>query len=324
MNLREWNTFDLYSKVLRTVCFTIGRLGVPIFIFLSGALILSKNIDDDLGVMYFYKHNLLPLFISVEIWNVIYIVFLATFTSGHISIRRIIKTALFMEKVYMPHMWYIPMILGMYLAIPFISIIIKRITIKTLYIPMIIVIISSFVIPNVNQILSSYGKQAKECILYLDFCGGVYGIYLLIGYFISKNILKNLKTYVNLVLFIIFFLATVYFQIWVINRGVSYNVWYDFIGLLLCTVFLFELFSRICINSRLLKNVSYKISSISLGIFFVHKPIQMILCKYIVFGYSCKLVSILLIWIITLVLSIVLVLVLSNIEIFKKWLFIIK
>lgn len=63
------------SQIFRITFFTIGRLGVPIFLFLTGALTLKKQIDTDEDVLKFYKKNLIPLLITIEIWNVFYNLF---------------------------------------------------------------------------------------------------------------------------------------------------------------------------------------------------------------------------------------------------------
>lgn len=55
------------SQIFRIIFFTISRLGVPIFLFLTGALILKKQIESDDDILKFYKNNLLPLFIAIEI-----------------------------------------------------------------------------------------------------------------------------------------------------------------------------------------------------------------------------------------------------------------
>ena len=50
------------SRIFMFGTFTIGRLGVPIFLYLSGILLLKKTIDSDEDIFKFYKNNLFPLF----------------------------------------------------------------------------------------------------------------------------------------------------------------------------------------------------------------------------------------------------------------------
>ena len=43
------------SRIFMFGTFTIGRLGVPIFLYLSGILLLKKTIDSDEDIFKFYK-----------------------------------------------------------------------------------------------------------------------------------------------------------------------------------------------------------------------------------------------------------------------------
>lgn len=65
----------------------------------------------------------------------------------------------------------------------------------------------------------------------LSFCGGVYGIYLVSGYFINKGILKRITNIINIILVALSLLFTIIFQFWCNERGYNYNVWYNFIGI---------------------------------------------------------------------------------------------
>lgn len=164
MNLSE------ISQVFRIIFFTVGRLGVPIFLFLTGALTLKKQIDIDEDVLKFYKKNLLPLFITIEIWNVLYNLFNWLIT-GKFSIEMLLKNIFFLEEVHMSNMWYMPMILGMYIAIPFIAKLVKIFSLKTIKIPMIIVFISCILFPSINIILNIFRVNGYKMILNLNFLG---------------------------------------------------------------------------------------------------------------------------------------------------------
>lgn len=51
------------------VTFTIGRLGVPLFLLLSllsGALLLRKSINDDNDLVNFYKRSLLAMLDKID------------------------------------------------------------------------------------------------------------------------------------------------------------------------------------------------------------------------------------------------------------------
>ena len=46
-NSNMWGTLSDQSKLFFIIVFTIGRIGVPIFIFLTGTLILNKKFQKD-------------------------------------------------------------------------------------------------------------------------------------------------------------------------------------------------------------------------------------------------------------------------------------
>lgn len=55
--------FPLWN--IENLLFTIGRIGVPLFLATIGALMLPRDYPD---VSAFYKKSLLPLFLTTEIW----------------------------------------------------------------------------------------------------------------------------------------------------------------------------------------------------------------------------------------------------------------
>ena len=112
MNVKGWTSLGMASRLFRTCFFTIGRLGVPIFLFISGYLLLNKKIENDEGCIKFYKHNLIPLLVITYIWIVIYNIFISLFYSKRFDLSILVKEILFLEKVPVANMWYMPMIVG--------------------------------------------------------------------------------------------------------------------------------------------------------------------------------------------------------------------
>lgn len=166
----NFEQLSIVSQMIRIIFFTIGRLGVPIFLFLTGALTLKKQIETDEDVIKFYKKNLLPLFIAIEIWNIIYNLF-NWYMTGKFNIVNLLKDLLFFKQVSMPHMWYMPMVLGMYIAIPFLAKIVKTFSLKAIKIPMIIVFIVSILLPSVNVVLNIFKLGQYKIIVDLSFLG---------------------------------------------------------------------------------------------------------------------------------------------------------
>lgn len=134
----EWTTLSGISKIFKIVVFTIGRMGVPLFVLSSGVLLLNKKFENDKDVINFYKKNIIPLLIVTEIWNIIYYIFINIYNSQMFNIKEFIEILLFLRNSNSPNMWYMPMILGIYIAIPFLSVIVHKFSLKVVKIPIII------------------------------------------------------------------------------------------------------------------------------------------------------------------------------------------
>lgn len=268
----DYNYLSIISQIFRIIVFTIGRLGVPIFLFLSGALILNKEINTNEDVIKFYKKNLLSLLISIEIWNFIYNIFL-NIVYKKFPIDILIKDILFFLKVDMINMWYMPMILGIYIALPFLAKILKIFNIKVIKIPILITLTFSILLPSLNIILNILGIDNYNSILYLNFLGGCYGLYVILGYYLNNGILKKYNNFILSLGVLLMFFLTCLIQLisYTQYSNFRFNVWYDFITLFVCSVCIFELFRRINIK---LENIFIKItryiSKRSLAIFFLH------------------------------------------------------
>lgn len=100
------------SRIFMFGTFTIGRLGVPIFLYLSGILLLKKTIDSDEDIFKFYKNNLFPLFVVNEIWVILYKLYGVFVLNEKFIFGDLIRELLLLKNSTMVNMWYMPMIIG--------------------------------------------------------------------------------------------------------------------------------------------------------------------------------------------------------------------
>ena len=277
-----WNNTSFLFRLFRIAGFTLGRLGVPFFLFLSGYLVLNRLQDSDEKVVGFYSRKLLNLLITVEVWNFFYYFFEVYYLHRNNSILSLIKQCLFLEKSGLSHMWYMPMILGLYISVPFLSLIVRNYSMKSIGLPLATGLIAFFVLPSVDLVIKTVNGNFSglNLIIDLSFLGGIYGIYLILGYYVYRTeLLKKISTIIVFLCVGSLYIITVFIQYWTYSKGKGYNVWYNFITLFLCSIFLFELFRRLkyfkC--NKLLEKVVTTISKVSLGIYFFHKPIQIVL-----------------------------------------------
>jgi surface polysaccharide O-acyltransferase-like enzyme len=93
--------------------FALTRFCVPVFVMISGALLLGRNYS----ITEFYSKRLVRIIPPFILWSVVYIIY---HTDGTFPSFEKIMRVLFIDGA-MWHFWYIYMIIGLYLIIPFLS-----------------------------------------------------------------------------------------------------------------------------------------------------------------------------------------------------------
>lgn len=89
-------SFPLWN--IENLLFTVGRMGVPLFLATTGALILPRDYPD---VSAFYKKSLLPLFLTTEIWIFFNYIFCCVIEHQTFNISRLLLEMLFL-KILLP------------------------------------------------------------------------------------------------------------------------------------------------------------------------------------------------------------------------------
>lgn len=255
LNLDGFNAASPIARVLGQTFFTIGRLGVPIFLFLSGYLLLSRHRCNSFkDCVDFLITKWLPLLLCYEAWVLIYNgyifslhdLFFDGFNQTFSSIKRQI---LLRSTPPMPHLWYMPMIVKAYLAIPVISLIVQRFGNRAFFLTLLFCLAGSFF----------YSKA-------------IYLTYICFGYFVflTKENLKKTALTVIATLFIGSFSLLVYLQLADYGRGVAHNIWYTEHSLLFTTALLFPCF---LLFDRLSNIVTKEMSRSAFAIYLLHFPI---------------------------------------------------
>ncbi len=113
------------ESVAYNACHALGTLGVPLFVILTGYLM----VDRDYSKSYLSKYtrcNLIPLIVCFEAWNVIWYVlgkipWLIPAEAGlPMKLSTTLKAALFIGNTGSA-LWYLPMCIGLYLGLPIAS-----------------------------------------------------------------------------------------------------------------------------------------------------------------------------------------------------------
>jgi surface polysaccharide O-acyltransferase-like enzyme len=114
-------TIPAYDFWIGNIFDSASRFAVPMFVMLSGALLLSK--DYEIGT--FLKKRLVRLLIPFLFWSLIYIAFsfVIEFRSGNrLSFEEMARTTFVdLRDGSSLHLWYVYMIIGLYLFVPIIG-----------------------------------------------------------------------------------------------------------------------------------------------------------------------------------------------------------
>lgn len=309
MTVEFLNSVGLGSKLFAFSMFTVGRLGVPFFLFTSGYLLLGKQYSDE-SIKEFWKNKWLRLFVTVGCWVVIYNLFAHFFNGTEITIISIMKQILLLKPNSMSHIWYMPMILGMYIMLPIISNALSMIEKKTLGIPMLFLVLYHLGIPVVNVLCRIIGLGQNNAVMSIGFSGGVYGLYILMGYFLKEGALTKIPTWILSVVSVVSFSFAILLQLCAYARNYNYNIWYDNLLIFVCGVATFELMSRI--KSVPFRRFCFVLARYSFAIYLVHNPINMILTRYSTF-ITVRPLRVILVWMMTIFLSLLLSMVISKI-----------
>jgi len=278
-------TYPTATQIVLIIIRLFGRIGVPFFLFLTGYLLLSRDYSKD-NIKSFYIHKLLPLLICWELWIVIHNILSPFLLGNNFDLASTIRQLLFIDYLPYSHSWYMPMIIGIYIFIPLVSLALNKVGGKTILFTMSIVYFYFFVVATMSHYFSCLGKNfVLSNYLDLSFSGSVYGFYIIIGYLATryKTIIKSLMTpffrIALLLLALISIIVTVLFQYFCYHSLNPYGeLWYDLFTIPIISTILFILI----INTKpFFITASTNISHASFGIYLIHRIVQIFIVKYI-------------------------------------------
>ena len=190
----DWNVLNFFNS--------FGRCSVAIFVMISGALFLEGNH----GIEKILKKYVLRLMAAYVFWSI-----------GYAVVNGLMKgfdlRVLLNEIIVGPyHMWYILMISGVYLLIPFF----KKITESEELMKYFMILGAAFgiVIPHVVELLSVFipvlGTVATKLLDDMDFNFTLgYVVFFIAGYYINKYEISKKSQRVIYILGVLGFAGTV-------------------------------------------------------------------------------------------------------------------
>lgn len=289
----ELFSLSAYGKLLALSLFTIGRLGVPLFFFSTGFLLLDREYTKEKAI-HFYKNNLLGLVLTTEIWIFIYNILSLTYLKSinypdaDLKFYQIIYNALFL-KYNLTHMWFMFAIIGIYAALPFVANGLRSLDIKCFKPLLCIIFIFLFSPSIINVFARVNGFDPIYHQLDFSFSGGCYGFMCVMGYAVKNGIFKKVGNYVWSVLAVAGFVVTVLLQFYSNINNVAFGIWYDSAPLVLASFSIFNLCIKI--KGGIFKNFFSLVGRLSFGIYLIHN-IFVIILNHCVNGVNpfCKMI----------------------------------
>ncbi len=303
--------YTIYSRIFNFASLFIGRIGVPFFLMITGYLLLDRSYDDE-RVSKFWRNNCKGLIIVTVIWAVIYAISLQFITVNSVQVN-------FSEagNLFFSHMWYMPMIIGMYLSMPFVASALKHFDSKTIWQATVVFSLLAFLLPFITLVLDMHGIQNVNIQYCLGFSGGIYGIYIILGYLVKKGQFKNISSAALGLISIVSFAICVVFQYYAFIKGYNFDLWYEFPFILTGSFGLFELCSRMG-EVRAYPLVTF-LSKYSFAVFLVHNLFRLPLLPLVVQLPYSEPVKAIILWILLIIFSYIAVVIIYRIPRFGKY-----
>lgn len=262
----EWNILSIINGMT--------RWGVPIFLMISGALFLNRNIP----TKTLFKKYILRMVLAFFAWSILY--------GFYEMIYDYYRSPLYIIRGYY-HMWFILMIIGIYMCMPIIKPIVKSDSLIKYY--LILSSIFGILLPWILTLIGEYGSgmtlefnnEVKTSLNNIDVKVVTgYMFYFVLGFYVSKKEFTRKQRYIIYVLGIAGYLLTMLLEFTTTAKmpehcGLYYgafnpNVFFE-------TIAVFVWFKHCRFNKSKLNNIVKKLSKYSFGAYLVHALIIEIL-----------------------------------------------
>lgn len=255
----DWQSADWWTG---NVADALSRWCVPVFVMISGALLLSHPSERD--PMGFYKRRLARLLVPIVFWTAFYLLFRA-YTDSRFTAAEALRSVIAGTPYY--HLWFLYMIAGLYAVTPFL----RQIVAASPPAMLAAFIAGCFILGSSESLrLHLVGEAAAWTFLptFLPYIG-----YFVCGYYLHTHARQTSRLpLVALALAgaAIIALGTAALQPYIGARawGVMHAYQGVFTILMSVSVFLWGLNLRL--DSPLLRSVVAQLSSLTFGIFLVH------------------------------------------------------
>lgn len=321
INCMFWLGYQEMSVARQTFLYAllaIGRCGVPLFLLITGYLLLDRDYGDGRWAE-FYTKRWLHLLAVTEIWFMIYEVFSCTVQGNPFHAKDFLLRILMVQEPVLAHAWYLPMVLKIYLIIPIISMILRKLSTKSIF----VLVAGILAINTILQMMSQGSTVITEVASYV-----LYLSFVLAGFVIKRfhdNVLKHQpqgKRHIGLALLIICveiisFVGCEWFLRRQYQNGDAVSLWYDNIFVVMMAIAVFGGMSLMV--SKTESRAVRQLSDDSFGIYLIHNMIALTLMGILASWQISWYVKIVVSYIVILLVSVLLNKAIETIPYIGKW-----
>ena len=302
---------DLYgtaSWYVNLIINAFARTGVPIFLMISGCLMLTS--DKTGNFKQFYKKSLLHILIPLLFWNVAYFVFRCAMGYADFDMKTLLSDLINAGSEY--HLWYLYSLVGIYLIAPFLKILVDYCTMRQQLLLLLLMMFGTTIRPFINTVTPVY-------IYLFDPLFNGYLSCFLMGYILSKGKSNRKNAGIFALIGLICVVVSVLFHDrassnggidLIFNNGYSLPHYFLAASVFVIIKFIFE-------HKSICKNFIALLSRCSFGIYLVHVAVMELVVRYFMVNTSPILASAYL-FAVTFVVSFVISFALSKIKYVKR------
>jgi len=267
VNELTWQTFNFYDSIV--------RWAVPVFVMISGALFLNREIS----IKKIYSKNIFRLLCAFAAWSTVY----ALIEGG--DERRIIESAI--RGHY--HMWFILMMIGLYICIPVLKSIVEKKEVAQYYLA--VSFVFAFAIPEIVIISEDFGSEllvkaigvinSDVTTMSMSLVLG-YSSYFVLGYCLNQREFHKKERYFVYFLGLVGFMITIAVDaiVAIKTQNACDRYYGDFtVNVLFESIAVFVAFKCSLFTNKRLNNIAQTLAKYSFGAYLAHPAVIEVLNK---------------------------------------------
>ncbi|GEM_PF-4883368 len=268
----KWYVLDISDPNLMVlnILNALARVSVPMFVMISGAMLLGDQKHYTYAQLF--KKYILRILVVYVVWSMIYAIISILPEITLYSGFELIKQFIYRTIQGPVHFWYLIMLVGLYLIIPFVNAIIKDRKLEEAFILIAIIFI---ILKSLKEVVVI--DTIELYLLYLNFNFTVgYVVYFVLGHYIkSYTLSKLLKTIIYVLGVASFVFTFVMTWIFILDSKAVYDGFFGYLrpNILFSSIAMFVMLKDVLENLKLSEKVNRWIRFLSehnFGVFISH------------------------------------------------------